>query len=109
MAAGVASDRAQGQVTISTATATASAREGSTCHQAKPAAAAATSTSTRKGAAMRSASTASRGFSVEACSIRRTIWPKRVSLPRPVMRTCTCPARLKLPATTASPCWRVTG
>lgn len=58
---------------------------------------------------MRSASTARRGFSVEARSISFTICAKRVSGPMRSMRTRTGPPRLKLPATTPCPAWSDTG
>ena len=103
IAAGVAKDKAQGQVTMSTATATDKACVWSMGHQYSAAPAAANMTKTKKGAAMRSAKMAKRGLSMDAFSIRLTICPKRVSLPNTLKRTNTGPPMLKLPATTDSP------
>ncbi|KAF1056768.1 MAG: hypothetical protein GAK34_00116 [Delftia tsuruhatensis] len=94
MATGVASDSAQGQVTMSTATATIMALPGSVGHHQMAAPSAASSTTTRKGRATLSASWARRGFCSEALSIRPTIWAKRVSAPTPSTRTSTTASRL---------------
>ena len=74
IAAGVANDSAQGHVTTSTATAAIKARAGSVGHQNTTAKAAASSTKIKNGLATLSASTASRGLSVDACAISDTIW-----------------------------------
>ena len=73
MAAGVASDSAQGQVTTRIATAIISAWPGSVGHHQMQASPAASSTKIRKGLARRSASNAICGLLVEACSISATI------------------------------------
>ena len=74
MAAGVASDSAQGQVTTRMATATISACPGSRGHHQRQARPAAASTNSRKGVARRSASCAMRGLLMAACSISATTW-----------------------------------
>ena len=56
--------------------------------------AAASSTPTRNGSAMRSASCASCGLLVAACSISATIWAKRVSAPMRSTRTSTDAAQV---------------
>ena len=103
IAAGVASDKAQGHVTISTATPAISARCGSSPHHHATAAAAATSTTHKKGAAMRSANRARRGLVVDAIRIKSTISANRVLAPICVICTVTTPDKLKLPATTEAP------
>ena len=70
---GVASDRAQGQVTISTDTATHTARAGSITLHTAAAAAASSSTAHRNGAAQRSAQRADAGRSVAASRIKLTM------------------------------------
>jgi len=74
MAAGVASESAHGQVTISTATATIRAWAGLCGHHQAAARPAAINTPSKKGRAMRSANKASRGLANEAWSIKATIW-----------------------------------
>ena len=69
----MASDSAQGQVTIRTETATHTAREGSITLQTAAAAAASTITTHRKGAAQRSAQPAAAGRWVCASRISATI------------------------------------
>ena len=73
MAVGVASDKAHGQVTTSTATAAIKARAGSVLHQKAAAPPAASKTNHKNGLATRSASKASRGLSTDARSISATI------------------------------------
>ena len=73
MAAGVASDKAQGQVTTRMATAIISACPGSDGHHQAQANPAASSTKMRNGLANRSASCAMCGLLVEACAISATI------------------------------------
>ena len=94
MAVGVASDSAQGQVTINTATAAINACAGSVCHQKAAAPNAASSTINKKGLATRSASSARRGLSLAARSISATICAYCVALPDCVMRTSTALDRL---------------
>ncbi|MNV83686.1 hypothetical protein D3C71_1775040 [compost metagenome] len=94
MATGVASDKAQGHVTISTATATINACPGSDGHQYAAAKKAASNTAARNGRAIRSASRASRGFCKEALSISATICAKRVWPPMPCTSTSTGDCRL---------------
>ena len=72
-AAGVASDRAQGQVTTRMETATISARAGSCGHHPAQAAPAASSTASKKGRAILSARRATPGLLLAACSISATI------------------------------------
>ena len=103
MAAGVASDRAQGQVTTNTDTATISARSGSLSHHHRAAPAALSITPTKNGLARRSASSASVGLVLEAASIRATIWAKRVLSATRCTRTQSVEPRLKLPASTCAP------
>ena len=101
--AGMASEMAHGQVTMSTATTTESARSGSIQHQIKPESAAATRIATKKPCAQRSAIKAAGGFSSAAFWTRSAICPNRVA--RPVSSTCsqTSPSRFWLPAMTTSP------
>ena len=73
MAAGVANDKAQGQVTINTDTATIMALPGDSPQAQTAASAATTSTASKNGLAMRSASAASRGLCNEAVCIKFTI------------------------------------
>jgi hypothetical protein len=80
-ATGVASDSAHGQVTTSTETVIHSACRGSMNHQVSATAAASNSSAMMKWAAMRSAISTRRGFSVAARSIRRTIADSRVASP----------------------------
>ena len=94
MATGVASDSAQGQVTISTAAATISAWLGLAGHHQAAASAAAASTAIRNGRATRSASCARRGFCSEALSISDTICANCVPSPTAVSLTCTGASRL---------------
>jgi hypothetical protein len=84
MAAGVASDNAQGQVTMSTDTATIKACEGLCCHHQAAANPAKSKTPHKKGLATRSANKAMLGLDTEALSIKVTIWPNRVCLPNDV-------------------------
>ena len=109
MAVGVANDKAQGQVTIRTATATDKACWGSIRHHTKPAPMASKKTTIKNGVAMRSASCASRGFSVLARSIKETIAANRVSRPTCVTRKRNGPPTLRLPAIKASPVTWCTG
>ena len=74
IAAGVASDRAQGQVTTKMATAIIKACPGSVRHHQAQARPAASSTQMRNGLAKRSAKVAMCGLLVEACAINATIW-----------------------------------
>ena len=94
MATGVASDKAQGQVTINTDTATMSAWAGSVGHHHSAARKAASKTAIKKGRATRSATCANRGFCNDALSISATIWPKRVAGPVPCTSTSTDDCRL---------------
>ena len=70
---GAASDRAQGQVTISTETITHTARDGSIIDQAAPASTASSSTPQRNGPAIRSAARSSGGRALIAVRIRETM------------------------------------
>ena len=101
--AGIASEMAQGQVTMSTATTTESARSGSIHHQIEPESAAAIRIATKKPCAHCSAMTAAGGFSSAAFCTRSAICPNRVA--RPVRSTLShrSPSRFWLPAMTASP------
>jgi hypothetical protein len=74
MAAGVAKDKAQGQVTISTDTATISACPGLTGQAQAAAANAAINTNHKKGLARRSAKRAKRGLLIAADAIKATVW-----------------------------------
>ena len=73
MAAGVASDKAQGQVTTNIATAIINACPGSLGHHHAQARPAASNTKIRNGFAIRSASSAICGLLVAACAISATI------------------------------------
>ena len=103
MAAGVARESAQGQVTTSTDTATMSARSGSRSHHHSAAPAALSSTASKKGLASRSAMRASVGLVAEAASISATMCAKRVSAATRCTRTHSVALRLKLPASTDAP------
>ena len=71
--AGVAKDKAQGQVTINTDTATIMALPGDSPQAHTAANAATTNTANKNGLAMRSASAANRGLCNEAVCIKLTI------------------------------------
>ena len=94
MATGVASERAQGHVTISTAAAIIRACPGSVGHQYTADSKAKPRTTTRNGAATLSASCAKRGFCVEALSINSTIWANLVCAPTQSTRNSTGAVRL---------------
>ena len=74
IAAGVAKDKAHGQVTINTATATISACPGLDDHDHAAAPMAANNTIHKKGLAQRSAKRAKRGLLRAADAIKATVW-----------------------------------
>ena len=109
IAAGVASERAQGQVTTRTETSTGIIRDGSWSSHPTATPVASTSTPPMNHAAARSASSAMAGRSRAACSARRSTPPRTVSSPVETTSASTTPEPLTLPASTRSPAERATG
>ena len=109
IAAGVASERAQGQVTTRTETSTGIIRAGSWTSHPMATPAASTRTPPMNHAAARSASCAMAGRSRAACSAWRSTPPSTVASPVLVTSTSTIPAPLMLPASTWLPAERATG
>ena len=102
-ATGVASDKAHGQLTTSTATVTGNAIAGSSCHQTNAVSADSASNPHRNHEATRSAVVTATGFSSAPRSINRRIAARRVAAPTCSTRTVKGLSRFIEPPVTMDP------